>query len=94
MRLRWTENALKALISIESYIAQENPAAAKKVFNLLHEQAHALKRLPNIGRKGRRAGTRELILSEIPYIIVYRINDDFIDIITIIHTARRWPLKF
>jgi plasmid stabilization system protein ParE len=39
MRLRWTENALKALIGIESYIAQENPAAAKKVFNLLYQSA-------------------------------------------------------
>lgn len=94
MRLRWTENALKALIEIESYIAGENPAAAKKVFNLLYEQAHILKNMPNIGRKGRRAGTRELILSEIPYIIIYRINDDFIDIVTIIHTARRLPSKF
>lgn len=43
-----------------------------------------------MGRVGRIRGTREAVLSDISYIIAYRVSGD-IEILTIIHTSQRWP---
>lgn len=36
-------------------------------------------------------GTRELVLAKIPYIIAYRVAENDIEILTVMHTAQRWP---
>jgi toxin ParE1/3/4 len=36
-------------------------------------------------------GTRELVLTPLPYIVVYRIADDVIHILRILHRAQKWP---
>ena len=47
-----------------------------------------------IGRPGRVADTRELIISGTPYIVPYRIKGEFVQIITVLHSAQRWPDRF
>ena len=42
--------------------------------------------------QGRVAGTRELVIA--PFVIVYRVRKMTIDILAIIHSARRWPESF
>jgi len=39
----------------------------------------------------KKAGTRELILSPLPWIVTYTVRDDAIDIVRILHGAQRWP---
>ena len=46
---------------------------------------------PDRGRIGRIAGTRELIFAPLPYIAVYRVNDDAVEILRIYHSAQDWP---
>jgi toxin ParE1/3/4 len=46
-----------------------------------------LRMLPNRGRNGRIAGTRELIFAPLPYIAVYRVKDDRVEILRIYHSA-------
>lgn len=46
-----------------------------------------------IGRMGRALGTRELVLGDLPYIIVYRVTKR-VEILAVVHTARLWPGKF
>jgi toxin ParE1/3/4 len=48
---------------------------------------------PGLGRPGRVAGTRELVIPLTPYIVPYRVRDDAVQIITILHGAQRWPDK-
>jgi toxin ParE1/3/4 len=45
-----------------------------------------------MGRKGRVAGTREFIVS--PFVVAYRVKKDAIEVMAIIHGARRWPDSF
>ena len=47
-----------------------------------------------IGRKGRVEGTRELVIAGTPYIVPYRVRDDVVQIITVLHNAQRWPDQF
>ena len=46
-----------------------------------------------IGRIGRARGTRELILGDLPYIIVYRVTDK-VEIMAVVHAAKQWPVSF
>jgi plasmid stabilization system protein ParE len=50
--------------------------------------AESLKRLGDIGRPSIEAGLRELSVRNAPYVIVYRIDGDTIDILAVYHTAQ------
>jgi toxin ParE1/3/4 len=50
-----------------------------------------LESFPNRGRNGRIGGTRELVLAPLPYIVVYRVTTDSVEIIRIYHSAQNWP---
>jgi len=49
--------------------------------------------MPRMGRIGRIAGTRELVLSGTPYVVIYDLRnmDEQIYILRVLHGARRWP---
>jgi plasmid stabilization system protein ParE len=51
-----------------------------------------LAELPAMGREGRIPGTRELVLSDIPYIVPYQVGST-IDILTVMHASQKWPMK-
>jgi len=53
-----------------------------------------MKKEPAMGRAGRVAGTRELVVAETPYIIPYRVRGDAVEILRVFHAAREWPEKF
>jgi addiction module RelE/StbE family toxin len=92
--LRWTRRALARLADIGKHISQDNPDAADAVVTRIAYAADSLSDFPNQGRLGRVEGTRELILADLPYIIVYRLRNQTIDILTVMHTARRWHRNF
>jgi toxin ParE1/3/4 len=46
-----------------------------------------------MGPVGRVRNTRELVFSNLPYIVVYRLSDA-VDILAVVHTARKWPKAF
>ncbi|MEQ1949237.1 MAG: type II toxin-antitoxin system RelE/ParE family toxin [Bryobacteraceae bacterium] len=89
MTIRWTRTALRDLEALESYIAQDKPAAAAAVAALVIDGIEGLQRHPEMGRKGRIAGTRELVIT--PYVVAYRLRRTVVDVVAIIHGARKWP---
>jgi toxin ParE1/3/4 len=90
-RLRWTKRSLRSVESIGNHISKDNAAAADRVIRRLQSAAENLSTYPGIGRVGRIAGTRELVLADMPYIIAYRIIETDIEILMVMHTSRRWP---
>ena len=48
---------------------------------------------PRRGRPGRKDGTRELVLSPLPYVVVYAVRGDVIYIVRILHGAQQWLEK-
>ncbi len=91
MPVRWTSPAAEALERIADYIAQDNPQAAHRVVNTIYDRAQELEDFPFLGRVGRIEGTRELPVSGIPYLVIYRIVDDTVEIVSVFHTSRRFP---
>ncbi len=91
MRLIWSPEALQDLRELRAYIANENPAAAKKVAERIIFLVKQLPENPEIGRPGRVPDTRELVVSRTPFVVPYRVAADRIDILRVCHSARLWP---
>ena len=91
MRLRWTTPAANDLYNIVRHIQQDNPDAAADVASALYEGCASLRKFPYRGRKGRIEGTRELVFPGLPYIVVYQIRDQTVEVARIYHGAQDWP---
>jgi len=90
MQVRWTAPSAQDLREIARYIQKDNPSAARAVAKALFDAANGLDVFPSRGREGRIAGTRELIISALPYIVVYQVAAMAIHILHIYHGARNW----
>ena len=73
------------------YIAQDNPLAAIDQDERIEHQIDMLLQHPQMGRPGRKKGTRELVISRTPFIVVYRAKGARIEIIRLLHGAQQWP---
>jgi addiction module RelE/StbE family toxin len=89
MLVRWTTPASEDLARIARRIQRDNPAAAREVAKNLYDSAMSLEAMPHRGRTGRTEGTREFVLA--PFIIVYRVKAETVEILHIYHGARDWP---
>jgi toxin ParE1/3/4 len=90
LKLRWTRPALADLVEAQNFIARDNPSAAENMAQRIWETAKMLCDHPEIGRRGQLAGTREWIVSHTPYLIVYRVKDDAVQILRVWHGRRNW----
>jgi len=91
VKLRWTTPALNDLENIADFIAQDNPMAAAKLLGKFHQLVYQLCDYPALGYAGRVAGTREAVLPQAPYTIVYRVDNEVLSVIAVLHHARQWP---
>ena len=91
MTIVWSPRAIEHLAHLRAYIARDNPNAANRIASALLEAVERLAELPNLGRPGRVAGTRELVVSGTPYIIPYRLRADRLEVIAVFHARQKWP---
>ena len=90
-RLRWTEEAVDDLEQITDYLFENAPGRATKLVREIYDAPSALLKFPYRGRHGRKSGTREFVLSPLPYVVIYQITGDVIHIARILHGAQKWP---
>ena len=88
------EQAERDKDGIIDYIAQDNPRAAVHVGDEIERQVEMLIEFPNMGRIGRVEGTRELVISDTPYVVAYRVRGDSVIVLRVLHGARQWPTEF
>ena len=86
----WTQRARRNLDEIGAYIAQDDPAAAERTVRRILERISVLGVFPQSGRVGTVETTRELVVANTPYIIIYRVRER-VEILRIRHGAQRWP---
>ncbi len=72
MQLRWTEEAAADLEHITDYLFQNAPERAAALVRGIYNAPAALLTFPYRGRAGKKEGTRELVLSSLPYIVSFR----------------------
>lgn len=91
MRLEWTRPALRDLGEAGEYIARDNPPAAERMAERVREAVEYLLERPNLGRPGRVSETRELVVSGTPFIVVYMVRGAAVQVLRLLHHARKWP---
>lgn len=91
MTLAWLKRAINDRDAQLDYIAQDNPLAAVTQGDRIDEQVDTLLRHPQMGRPGRKQGTRELVIGRTPFIVVYRLKSKRIELLRLLHGAQQWP---
>ena len=94
MRVRWLRNALHNVDEEASFIASDDPLAARLVVERVLQAVAQLAEQPGIGRPGRVHGTRELVVSRTRYMVPYRVRRDTVEILRVFHTSRRLPERW
>lgn len=94
MEVVWLKEATEDLNQIGSHIAEDNPVMAYQVLVKIKTSADTLQDHPELGRPGRVAQTRELVIPGLPYILPYYIKKQQVRILAVMHTSRKWPDGF
>jgi len=93
MKIFWLAAAERDLDALTDYIAENNPRIALQIFITIRQSVEKLKIFPSLGREGRVEETRELVIPQLPFIVVYTITKE-IRILAVLHTSRKWPTEF
>ncbi|MCU1286478.1 MAG: uncharacterized protein JWO13_2828 [Acidobacteriales bacterium] len=91
MKIVWTGPASRDLLHVFEYVATDNPKAAAELVETVIEAVERLSSFPKLGRTARLPNTRELVVPQTEYFICYRIKNQELQILSVIHGARKWP---
>ena len=93
MKLVITLPALDDLDELTTYIHQRNPHAAATALHRIDDAIRRLTAYPEMGRTGRVSNTRELVVPGTKYVVAYRIREGVIEVLRVLHGARRRPRR-
>ncbi len=91
MKIVWLADASTDFAQLIADVHAINPAAADALDLRICSAISHLSTFPEAGRLGRVSGTRELVIIDYPYIVIYRALVAEIQILSIRHTSRQWP---
>lgn len=91
MKLVVTERFFNELRWQCSYVRERNPAASVRLRDRVLGSLERLAEFPDSGRAWRTPGTRELVVPGVPYIVIYRVNEKTVIVLSLLHTARQAP---
>ena len=89
MRVRWTLAAADDLEVSSDYLERHFPSVRQTTIREIYETIATLQSMPHRGRVGREDGKRELVIARLPYIAVYRVKGDSVEILHIYHGAQQ-----
>ena len=92
MRIRWTDPALQDFTRIcDQSRSKFGEARSRRTALQIYEAVDLLADFPHRGRYGRKPDTSELVIHGLPFLAVYRLSQDTVEILRILHGAQRWP---
>jgi addiction module RelE/StbE family toxin len=94
LKLKWTRRALHQLKEAQDYISRDNPDAANDVAKHIAEATRLLLTQLQLGRTGRVKGTREWVVNKTPYLLAYTVENNTLQILSVIHSKQDWPRSF
>jgi len=92
--LHWTQPANDDFLGIVAWIAPKQPAAAASVGRRILNAVEGLRDFPLRGRASRSLDTRELVISGLPYLVVYSVDSAeprTVTILRVLHGTMLWP---
>ena len=92
LALEWREAARADLLAIVDYISDDNVDAALRLLDEIEAKTEKLRHRPKLYRRGRVAGTREMVVRS-NYLVIYAEDAQVVTILRILHAAQRWPAR-
>ena len=93
--MRWnvslTRQGNNTLSAQLSYIHDEDPVAARRMAAAIALNLQQLAAFPKSGKLGRVKGTRELVINGTPFIAIYRIKGNQVEVLRVLHGRQVWP---
>ncbi len=88
----WTESALADLQAVEANIARHSSRYAQTMIARIFDRSQQLESHPQSGPVVPEFSDESLReLFEDPYRIVYRLDDEKVNVVAVVHAARRLP---
>jgi len=91
MQLRWSTAAENDLEEIDECLYEKSLQNAAEFIRKNYEAPSSLQNYPNLGRPGKKEGTRELVIGPLAYTVVYKITGDALNLLRILHGDQDWP---
>lgn len=92
MKVAWTGAAKAHLQGIHDYIAQDSPRYAIAMVDRITDRAKQCGSHPFSGARVAEFDSDEIReVIEFPYRIIYRVQSERVDILAVVHGARRLP---
>ena len=89
--IKWLRKALKSLEQAYGYMAETDADAAIALVLKIQAATQQLAEFPMMGRVGRVDGTRELVITNSPYLVIYRVKGNAVQILRVLHASKRYP---
>jgi addiction module RelE/StbE family toxin len=92
VRVHWTDTAIDHLLSIYEYVSHDSDVYADRLMDRLTRRSQQIGTFPRSGRSVPEYETpdiREVI--EGSYRIIYRIKEEQIDVLAVVHSAQQLP---
>ena len=91
MKVFWLPRGIADRDTQLEFVAQDNPRAAVEQGDRIARLVAKLPQNPEMGRGGRVQGTRELVVPRTPFILVYRVKGQRLEVLRVLHGAQQWP---
>jgi toxin ParE1/3/4 len=93
MKVVWSQRAIGHLVAIRKFIEKDSDGSAALVAARILDAIEILQTQRHMGRPGRLAGTRELVVSGTPYIVPYRVRRERLELLAVFDGRREWPRR-
>lgn len=89
LKIEFTPQALRDLDEIRNWISLDDAQVADRIVSRIRQSVLILADFPMLGHVGAVAGTREIKVRGLPYLVVYSLKfADRLDILSIVHGRR------
>ncbi|MEI6805686.1 MAG: type II toxin-antitoxin system RelE/ParE family toxin [Myxococcaceae bacterium] len=90
MKIVWAKPARDDMVALREFIRIENPSAAARVAERIMAIVELISKNPGIGRAGRVSQTREMFVTQTPFLIAYSVFEQRLVILRVLHGVRKW----
>jgi toxin ParE1/3/4 len=87
----WHPDAIAAVKSAADFGSSRWPSEASQLAAYLVAAVEQVQLFPDSGRVGRVDGTRELVLSKYPLMVVYTVLPTSVEVLDVVHLRQKWP---
>jgi toxin ParE1/3/4 len=94
VKVHWSAASVRHLQEAFDYLQGESSGGALTIQRRIQQTVRRIGQMPFSGRPGRIEGTREAVVPRAPYIVVYRVSEQTVEIVGVWHGARQWPESF